>query len=67
MFHETSFIEIVVSSSLGFRVTDEVSMSISFLINIVFALKGTHFYFLFAITAPGVVPCGGPKSSVHHP
>ena len=24
-------------------------------------LKGTQFYFLSAITAAGVVPCGGPK------
>ena len=27
------------------------------------ALKGTQFYFLFVITAAGVVPCGGPKKS----
>ena len=27
------------------------------------ALKGSQFYFLFAITAAGVVPCGGPKKS----
>ena len=25
------------------------------------AFKGTNFYILFAITAGGVVPCGGPK------
>ena len=25
------------------------------------AFKGTNFYILFAITAAGVVPCGGPK------
>ena len=33
---------------------------IPFLNNIFPALKGTQFYFLFAITAAGVVPCGGP-------
>ena len=27
------------------------------------ALKGSQFKFLFAITAAGVVPCGGPKKS----
>ena len=27
------------------------------------ALKGSQFEFLFAITAAGVVPCGGPKKS----
>ena len=31
------------------------------LINVFTALKGSRFYFLFAITAAGVVPCGGPK------
>ena len=27
------------------------------------ASKGSNFYILFAITAAGVVPCGGPKKS----
>ena len=36
---------------------------IPFLINVFAALKGSQFYFLFAITAAGVVPCGGPKKS----
>ena len=27
------------------------------------ALKETQFFFLFAITAAGVVSCGGPKQS----
>ena len=27
------------------------------------ALKGSHFLFLLAITAAGVVLCGGPKKS----
>ena len=36
---------------------------IPFLINVLTALKGSQFYFLFAITAAGVVPCGGPKNS----
>ena len=33
--------------------------------NITTVFKGTHFQFLslFAITAAGVVPCGGPKKS----
>ena len=31
--------------------------------NIFAALNGTLFQFLFAITAAGVVPCGGPKKS----
>ena len=30
--------------------------------NMFFALKGSLFKFLFAITAAGVVPCGGPKT-----
>ena len=30
--------------------------------NIFVALKGTHFLFLFAFTAAGVVPCGGRKT-----
>ena len=34
-----------------------------FLIDMFTALKGSKFYFLFAITAAGVVPCGGPKTS----
>ena len=33
------------------------------LINVFTALKGSQFYFLFAISATGVVPCGGPKKS----
>ena len=36
---------------------------ILFLINVFPALKGSQFYFLFAIIAAGVVPCGGPKKS----
>ena len=49
--------------------TDQVSIvetavwPITFLINVFTALKGSQFYFLFAITAAGVVPCGGPKKS----
>ena len=52
------------------RVTEENSISEttvwpSFLIfiNIITAFEGTHFQILFAITAAGVVPCGGPKRS----
>ena len=29
----------------------------------VFTSKGSNNYILFAITAAGVVPCGGPKKS----
>ena len=29
--------------------------------NVFIALKGTHFLFLFAFTADGVVQCGGRK------
>ena len=36
---------------------------IPFLINVFHAIKGTQFYFLFAITAAGVVPCDGLKNS----
>ena len=32
-------------------------------INMFTALQGSQFYFLFAITAFGTVPCGGPKRS----
>ena len=38
-------------------------MTHSFLINMFTALKGYQFQFLFAFTAAGVVPCGGPKKS----
>ena len=31
--------------------------------NVFIALKGTHFRFLFAFTAAGVVQCGGCKTS----
>ena len=31
--------------------------------NVFIALKGTHFLFLFAFTAAGVVQCGGCKTS----
>ena len=31
--------------------------------NVFIALKGTHFLFLFAFTAAGVVQCGGRKTS----
>ena len=31
--------------------------------NVFIALEGTHFLFLFAFTAAGVVPCGGHKTS----
>ena len=36
---------------------------ITILINMFAALKGSQFYFLFAFTAAGVVPCGGHKKS----
>ena len=31
------------------------------LLNVFSALKGTHFYILFVVTATGVVLCGRPK------
>ena len=34
-----------------------------FALNVSTATKGSNFYILFAITAAGVVPCGGPKKS----
>ena len=38
-------------------------------LNIFAASKGSTLYILFAITAAGVVPCGGPEKSprTHHP
>ena len=39
-----------------------------FPLNVFTASKGSNTYIKFAITAAGVVPCGGPKSlPVHHP
>ena len=38
-------------------------MTHSFYINMFTALKGYQFQLSFAITAAGVVPCGGPKKS----
>ena len=32
-------------------------------LNVLIASKGTNLYILFAITAAGVVPCGGRKKS----
>ena len=32
-------------------------------LNVFTASKGSNIYILFAITAAGVVPCGGPKKS----
>ena len=32
-------------------------------LNVFTASKGSNNYILFAITADGVVPCGGPKKS----
>ena len=33
------------------------------IMNVFIALKGTHFWILYAFTAAGVVPCGGRKTS----
>ena len=44
-------------------VVETAVWSIPFLINAFTALKGSRFSFYFAITAAGVVPCGGPKKS----
>ena len=32
-------------------------------LNVFTASKGSNHYILFAVTAAGVVPCGGPKKS----
>ena len=52
------------------RATDEVSLpeiaqySPYYLpLNVFTASRGSNLYILFAITAAGVVPCGGPKKS----
>ena len=47
------------------RVTETAVWSILFLINVFLAVKGTLFYFLFGITAAGVMPCVDPKRSPH--
>ena len=52
------------------RATDEGSLPkiaqyspYSLPLNVFAASKGSNLYILFAITAAGVVPCGGPKKS----
>ena len=53
-----------------FRVTEEASVAetavwpITFLVDMFTALKGSVL-FSFAVTAAGVVQCGGPKKSPH--
>ena len=37
------------------------NMAQLFSLNVFTASKGSYNYILFAITAAGVVPCGGPK------
>ena len=37
------------------------SLAHTLLLNVFSALKGTHFYILFVVTAAGVVLCGNPK------
>ena len=37
------------------------SLAHTLLLIVFYALKGTHFYILFVVTAAGVVLCGGPK------
>ena len=41
------------------NMTHALSLSVSI------AFKGANLYILFAITAAGVVPCGGPKTYPH--
>ena len=48
---------------LSIEINANCRWPIPFHINVFIALKGSQFYFLFAITAAGVVPCGGPKKS----
>ena len=38
----------------------QICLATLFLLNVFIALKGTHFYILFVVTAAGVVPCGSP-------
>ena len=40
---------------------DNMTQALS--LGVFIAFKGTHFCIVFAVTAAGVVPCGGPKSS----
>ena len=47
----------------GFISRNYLVWPIFFLVNVFIALKGTHFWILFAFTAAGVVPCGGRKTS----
>ena len=47
----------------GFISRNYVVWPIFFLMNVFIAHKGTHFWFLFAFTAAGVVQCGGSKTS----
>ena len=48
---------------LGFISRNYVVWPTFLLMNVFVALKGSHFWFLFDITAAGVVPCGGRKTS----
>ena len=59
---------------ISFRVTEEGLIirnrsvwSTLFLLNVFTALKGTHFYILFVVTAAGLVPSGSPKKRLHTP
>ena len=47
----------------GFISRNYVVWPIFFLMNVFIARKGSHFWFLFAFTAAGIVQCGGHKTS----
>ena len=53
----------ILSILLLFLNSNYVVWLIFFLMNLFIALKGTHFWFLFAFTVAGIVQCGGRKTS----
>ena len=63
MFHLAFFARSLQGHWWGFISRNYVVWPIFCLMNVFIALKGTHFWFLFAFTAAGVVPCGGRKTS----
>ena len=64
-FRERSFCFalLCITDDGGFISRNYVVWPIFFLMNVFIALKGMHFWFLFAFTAAGVVQCGGRKTS----
>ena len=56
--------DLLIYQTWGFISRNYVVWPIFFLMNVFIALQGTHFWFLFAFTAAGVVQCGGRKKSL---